>query len=452
METDGLPAPRRNWAILTIALGISMAVLDSTAGAVALPTIARDLGASAAQSIWVVNAFQLTMVVCLLPFASLGEIVGYRRIYRLGLALLVLSSMACALSDSLTMLIFARAMQGVGAAATLGVNAGLLRHAYPQAQLGRGIAINAGVVASVTAFGPSIGAAILAVSSWHWIYAVNVPIGLLVLFGMSRALPATEPQPRRFDLVGAGLNALTFGLIILGVEGLTQGQSPVASAMAIAAGVAFGVLLVRWSLDQPAPIVPIDLLRIPILRLSLLTGVCAFAAQMGGSLMLPFVLQYGYGRSPEMTGLLMTPWPVATLAAAPIAARLVEKYPAGLLGGLGMAAMAMGLVLVALLPPDPGFLDLAWRLALCGRGFGLFQTPNNQALLSAAPIVRAGAAGGLLAIGRLSGFIVGAVAATMLFRLRPEDHGPLWPMLICAAFALLAGMVSLTRIGKEARG
>lgn len=451
METDGLPNPRRNWAVLTIALGVSMTVLDTTAGNVALPTIARELGVSAAQSIWVVNAYQLVLVICLLPFASLGEILGYRRIYRVGMGLFVLSSLACALSESLTMLTLARAAQGVGAAAILSINAGLLRHTYPLARLGRGFAVNASVVATGMAFGPTVGAAIMAVSSWHWIYAVNVPIGLAVLF-LARALPDPEPQPRRFDLVGAGLNALTFGLIILGVEGLTQGQSPVIALAEIVAGLGIGAVLVRWSLSQTAPLAPVDLLRIPILRLSLLTGMCAFAAQMGGSLMLPFVLQYGYGRSAAATGLMMTPWPVATLAMAPIAARLVEKHPAGLLGGIGMGIMAIGLVLLATLPPDPSAFDLAWRMVLCGMGFGLFQTPNNHALLSAAPKARAGAAGGLLAVGRLSGFTLGAVAAALLFRLRPDDHGPLWPMLTCAAFALLAGLVSLTRIGKEVRG
>ncbi len=452
METDGLPTPRRYWAMLSIGLGVCMSVLDSTIANVALPTIARELGVTPAESVWVINAFQVAMVVCLLPFASLGEILGYKRVYRFGIALFTLSSLACALADSLPVLAVARAAQGMGAASILAVNAGLIRHIHPHTHLGRGIAINSAVVGASMAFGPSLGAAVLAACSWHWIFAINVPFGLFILFAVSRALPENEPSPRAFDLVGAGLNAVAFGLIILAVEGLVHGQPPSVAAVQIGIGLVAGAILVRWSLGRPAPLAPVDLLRIPILSLSLVTGMCAFAAHMAANLTLPFVMQYGYGLTPAMTGLLMTPWPLAQLAAAPLAGRLADRYPAGLLGGIGLGVMALGLLLLALLPPDPTAPDMIWRMVLCGLGFGFFQTPNNRALLGSAPRARTGAAGGLLAMGRVIGFTIGAIVAAVLFNLNPTAHDPTAAMLTCAAFAFAAALISLTRIGKEVQG
>ena len=138
---DGLPQPERRWAMIAIGLAIMMAVLDGTIANVALPTIARDLNATPADSVWVVNAFQLVITVLMLPLASLGEIVGYRRVYRIGLAVFTLSSLACALSDSLLALTLARVVQGVGAAGLMSVNAALVRFIYPRRMLGRGIGI-----------------------------------------------------------------------------------------------------------------------------------------------------------------------------------------------------------------------------------------------------------------------------------------------------------------------
>ena len=174
-DTDGLPPPQRYWAIAVVALGITMAVLDSAIANVALPTIAKDLNAAPADSIWVVNAYQLVITILMLPLASLGEVVGYRRVYRVGLVVFTLASLGCALSDSLVMLSAARVVQGIGAAAMLSVNSALVRFIYPSRLLGRGIGINAFVVAVSAAVGPTVAAGILSIASWPWLFAVNVP-------------------------------------------------------------------------------------------------------------------------------------------------------------------------------------------------------------------------------------------------------------------------------------
>jgi MFS transporter, DHA2 family, multidrug resistance protein len=443
-EPDGLPTPRRYWAILAIGLALTLAVLDSAIANVALPTIAGDLHARPAASIWVVNAYQLATVISLLPLAALGEIVGYRRVYQAGLALFVVASLGCALARSIDTLAFARIVQGFGAAGIMSVNGALVRFTYPQNRLGQGIGINAMVVSISSAVGPTVASAVLAVAPWPWLFGVNVPIGLAAIAVAAFALPMTPTTGRKFDWKSALLNAVAFGLLIFGVEMWGRG-SPLFGACTVAAGVVAGVLLCLRELPRPAPLVPFDLLRIPIYGLSVATSICSFTAQMLAFVSLPFYFETVLGRSAVETGLLMTPWPVAVAFAAPIAGHLADRFPAGLLGGIGLAILAVGLGLLSQLSPHAGVIDIVWRMAICGIGFGIFQSPNNRAMMSAAPRRRSGAAGGMLATARLIGQTAGAAGVALIFRL--QGHGATNLTLIVAAIvAAVAACVSLTRL------
>src|SRR6516225_7506433 len=205
---DGLPFPQRYWAILTLGIGMVVSVLDTAIVNIALPTIARDLQTGAAQSIWIINAYQLAVVISLLPLASLGDIFGYRRIYVIGLAVFSLAALVSALSNSLVMLALGRALQGLGAAGMMSVNTALVRFTYPRRQLGRGIAMTAVAVSVSSAAGPSVASAILAVASWPWLFAINVPIGLVTFVLSLRFLPLNPPSEHRFDMASAVLSAL----------------------------------------------------------------------------------------------------------------------------------------------------------------------------------------------------------------------------------------------------
>src|SRR5690242_16267861 len=198
-HADGLPQPQRSWAILTIALGLVMSVIDGSIANVALPTIASNLNASPSFSIWIVNGYQLAVTISLLPLSSLGEIIGYRRVYLAGLVLFTFASLFCALSHTLLLLTVARIVQGFGAAGIMSVNAALVRFTYPRDQLGRGIGINAMVVAISAAVGPTVAAGILAVASWPYLFAVNVPIGIAACALGWRFLPLTRPAAHAFD-------------------------------------------------------------------------------------------------------------------------------------------------------------------------------------------------------------------------------------------------------------
>jgi len=209
-------------------------------------------------------------------------------------------------------------------------------------------------------------------------------------------------------------------------------------------GGALGLLLARYELERSAPLIPFDLLRVRLFSLSLVTSICSFVAQAAALIALPFEIQR-LGRSAVETGLLITPWPVALALAAPVAGRLADRYPAGVMGGLGLTAMAGGLALLALFPHDGTATSFVWRMALCGLGFGLFQSPNNRALLTSAPRARSGAAGGMLGTARLLGQTLGAAGVAILFRAYP-GRGSNLALCAAAAIALLAALVSMVRL------
>jgi MFS transporter, DHA2 family, multidrug resistance protein len=445
---DGLPVPRRYWSIAAIILALSMSVIDSTIANVALPTIGSDFHASKAASIWVINAYQVAILASLLPLASLGEIVGYRRVSQLGMLVFVVASLGCALAPSLLAMSIARVIQGLGAAGIMSVNTALVRFTYPQHMLGRAIGINAFAVATAAAIGPTVASAILAVGHWRWLFAINIPIGIVAIAIANYALPVTERHSRKLNWVGAALHACTFALLVGGLQALAHDTAATLAIGQIVCAFAIGWALVRHEIRLPSPIVPFDLLRIRLFSLSVLTSLCSFTAQMAALVALPFEIQR-LGHSAVETGLFMTPWPVGVGLAAPIAGRLADRYPAGILSALGLLVMAIGMTLLAFFPETGGSGGWIWRMGLCGLGFGFFQSPNNRAMVSTAPRQRSGAAGGLLSTARLLGQTLGAAGVAILFRAYPAGGSNI---ALCAAagVAFGAAIVSLLRLKPQA--
>jgi DHA2 family multidrug resistance protein-like MFS transporter len=452
VHPDGLPLPQRNWAILTIVLGLLMAVVDGAIANVALPTIARDLAASPAFSIWIVNGYQLAITISLLPLSSLGEIIGYRRVYLAGLLLFTLASALCSLSHTLLWLTIARILQGFGAAGIMSVNTALVRFIFPRAMLGRGIGINAMVVAISAAVGPTIAAGILSVGTWPYLFAINIPVGVAALAIGTRYLPHTARARHMFDWPSAGLSAVTFGFGIAAIDSFGHGEAWPFVTGEFATAVTAAIVLVFRQSHAEAPLLPVDLLRIPVFALSIATSIASFCAQMLAFVALPFYLESRFGYSAVEIGLLITPWPIAVALAAPVAARLVERYPAGALGGIGLVLFAAGLGSLAMLPASPAPFDLVWRMALAGAGFGLFQTPNNRTMIAAAPRERSGGASGMLGTARLLGQTIGA-AMVALFLARDAVTGTTAALLTGAGVALFGALVSALRLSSAgARG
>lgn len=445
-SSDGVPLPQRYGAILTIVLGLTMAVLDGAIANVALPTIASDLNASPAASIWIVNAYQIAIVIALLPLSFLGDMVGYRRIYKIGLVVFIFTSLACALSRSLEMLTFARVAQGLGGAALMSVNTALIRLIYPQRFLGRGMGINSFVVAVSSAAGPTIAAAILSLASWQWLFLINVPLGIVAFVLAMRFLPPNSARSKiiRFDLPSAIMNALTFGLLITALSGFAQGsplswcwrRSPLCWW--------WGSSSFAASSRCPSPCCR-STCCVSHSSLSLSALPSAPSARRCWRWSPALFLQSMMGRSEVETGLLLTPWPLATMVMAPLAGYLIEKCHAGLLGAIGLLIMACGLFGLALLPSSPSDLDIIWRMALCGAGFGLFQSPNNHTIVASAPSHRSGGASGMLGTARLLGQSTGAALVALLFNLL-GNNGTHTALLLAGTLAIVAALISGLRV------
>ena len=450
---DGLHGNARHRAMFALALGVLLSTLDYSVANVALPTIGHAVHASAADSIWVINAYQLASLIGLLPLASLAELKGQDRMCRIGLVIFIFSSACCAASQTLPELAMSRVLQGIGGACIMSVNASLVRFIYPGSLLGRGMSLNGLVVALGVAAGPTIAAGVLSVASWRWIFLINLPLGLAALIFATTSLPVMPraSNGRRFDWISATLTALAFGPLVVGLDRLAHHGSPGLSIFLIAAGAVCLAWLVRRQLDIPAPLLPVDLLRLLSFRTAFLVGFMGFIASNFFIIAMPFFFELQLHRSAVQTGLLITPWPLAIVAVSPLVARIADRYPASLLSSIGLCITATGFALLWRMPAHPTNFDIIWRIALAGSGFGLFQPPNNRAILTSAPVHRSAGASGMVSVARLLGQTIGAMLVALVFELLPLDSER-HCMAFGALVALVASLISVGRMWQRGAG
>jgi DHA2 family multidrug resistance protein-like MFS transporter len=306
------------------------------------------------------------------------------------------------------------------------------------------------VVATAFSFGPTIASGILAIGSWPWLFAVNLPFGLIALAIGIKTLPAMPRAKHAFDFLGAAMAAACLGLFIIGIGGAGHRTAPAVVLTTLIAAVVIGWLLMRRQADHPAPMLPIDLFRRPLFALSAATAVCSFAVQGLSFVALPFYFEDLLGRSQVETGFFMTPWPLVVAIMAPLGGRLSDRYSAGILGGLGLVILTLGMALLAMLPANPSIFDIVWRMMLCGFGFGFFQTPNMKAIMTSAPLHRGGSASGMVATARLVGQTTGAAAAALCFGLAGREGATL-ALALGAGFAALGSVMSFLRMAVPAK-
>ena len=454
-------------ALLAVLLAVALSALDTAIANTALPTIGSDLHAPASASIWVINAYQLSIVASLLPLAALGDLWGPRRVFLWGLGIFTAFSLACALSSDLQTLALCRWGQGFGAAGIMSVNIALIRVLFPKERLGRGVGFNALVVGVSSALGPTVASLVLLVAPWQWLFGLNVPLGLLALWFAWPAIPrmhkgsqevdkhglkvggAKSATDHTFDPLTAIATALTFGCLIYALTAAAQRHSSYQLVPFVVLGLIALIYLLRRQGSHPAPMLPVDLLKRPMFALSTLTSITSFAAQGLAFVALPFYFEQTLHRDSVETGFLITTWPILVAIAAPIAGRLSDKYPPGLLGGIGLSVLSFGFVLLAMLPSNPSVLHIVICMAICGVGFGGFQSPNLKAIMSSAPPNRSGGASGVIAMGRLIGQTSGAAVVALCLGLWGDSMGPLIALAIGAGFAGLAALASFSRLWVE---
>jgi DHA2 family multidrug resistance protein-like MFS transporter len=441
----GVPPHMRIQAMVSLMLGVCLSSIDAAIANTALPTMARELHTSEARSVWIVSAYQLTVAAGMLPLARLGEVVGHRRLVIGGQWLFLTASLMCGFAPSLPWLVAARVLQGVGGAATISVNGAMLRFIFPAHRMGRGVGINALVVGVSFAAGPTLASMILSLGSWSWLFWINVPISALAIVLGLATLPNTARSAEPFDVRAALLCAAFFALLIFTLNEAAHGRAWPVLALEATLTAAALLGLLRRQAGAAAPLLPLDLLRRPLFALSSATSICSFVTQALVFVSLPFLLQKVMGFSQIQTGYLITPWPACTALMAPIAGRLSDRYPAGLLGGIGLVMLAAGVLSLALLPAQPAALDIVWRMGLCGAGFGFFQSPNLRTLVMSAPPERSGSASGMVGASRTLGQSMGAAMVAACLHMS-VTHGPWLALWLGAGFAALASAASISRL------
>lgn len=453
-ESAGVVAPsQRMWAVILTSAATVISMIDQTIVNTALPTIAHDVNATAAASIWVINGFQLGLTVGIVPLAAAGDIFGYWRMFRIGLVVFVLASLACCFSQTLFELATSRFVQGLAGAALTVSATPINRLVFPPNMLGRATGYSAMAVALGAAAGPVVSGAILSFASWQWLFAINVPIGLAVYVAAIKMIPKTPGQKRAFDLPSALTSVAMFGLAVFGLDAIGhEGATPIAAAELIGA-VAIGWFFIRRQLATPLPMFAVDLFAQARFTLAVVACYTSFISQTIAFVVLPFSFQTVLGHTPLQVGALLLPWLLASAAVAPISGPLADKYNSSRLAAIGLALFTFGLLCATLLGADPSPLDIAWRMALCGIGYGLFQSPNNRAIQNSAPRERSGGPQAIQSVARVFGQTTGAVIVATVFALDGHAsagsgisaHAVILTMAIGTAWSAIATAVSIWR-------
>lgn len=401
----------RRWLILlAVGIGSFMGALDGSVVNIILPAVSQSFGSDVATIEWVVTIYLLVLSGLLLSFGRLGDLRGNKRIYVTGFGIFVASSMLCGLSGSALMLIVFRGVQAVGAAMLAAISPAILTRNFPPAQRGRTLGLQSMMTYLGLTIGPSLGGWLSSQFSWHAVFYINVPIGLVALLLGMRFIPADLPSEhaQRFDLSGAGTFMAGLTLLLLGLnQGGTWGWT---SAIVLGLlGIALALLVIFVVIESRVdnPMLDLSLFRIRQFSAATLSAVCNYVCINVVTFLLPFYLINGRHLDAAQAGLLLTAQPILMAIVAPISGALSDRIGPRLLGTLGMAILGMGIFTLSRLGQDAPLAMVALGMAVIGFGTGIFISPNSSALMGSAPRARQGIAAGIMATARNVGLVVG---------------------------------------------
>jgi EmrB/QacA subfamily drug resistance transporter len=436
----GSGTPRAGWTLGIVSVAVFMTTLDNLVVTMALPAIRASLGASIQSLEWTVNAYTLTFAVLLLTGAALGDKFGRRRMFVLGLALFTVASAAAALSASTGELIAARAIQGLGAAIVLPLTLTLLSEAMPPQRRGAALGIWGGVSGLGVALGPLVGGAVVSGISWHWIFWINVPVGIALLPLARARLTESYGASGRLDMPGLALaGPALLGITYGAVRGQALGWTSVSILAALAAGIAFGIAFIAWETRAAAPMLPMRFFRSRGFSATNGLSLAMYFGVFGSIFLLAQFFQVAQGYSPLEAGLRTLPWTGMPMIVAPFAGMLSDRIGSRPLmaAGLALQAVAIGWLAVILTPDVPYGLLIA-PFVLAGTGMALVFAPAaNAVLASVAPAAAGQASGATNAIRELGGVLGVAVLASVF-----SAHGS-----YASAQAFTSGLLSALPVG-----
>lgn len=414
------------FVMLSIAMGIFLATIDGSIVNVALPTLTEALGTDFATVQWVVLAYLLTVTTLQAVVGRLADMYGRKTLYNSGFVVFTVGSLLCGLSPTVEWLIAARVLQGIGGALILALGLAIITDAFPPQERGRALGIAGSIVSIGIVLGPTLGGLIIENLSWHWIFFVNVPIGILGTYLAWRYIPRTRPPGgQRFDMAGAATLCM---FLLAFLVGLTTGQrqgftSPEAIGLYVLAAF-FLVTFILLERRHPQPIIAPSLFRSSLFRVNIATGFLVFIA-LGVNALIPFYLELGLGYAVQQVGFLLAVLPLALGITAPISGALSDRVGSRPISVAGLAVTVLAFLLLSTLSTDTTAIGFMLRFLPLGIGVGLFQSPNNSAIMGSVSRDKLGVASSLLAItrslGQTVGFsVLGAVWASLVFQAAGE--------------------------------
>lgn len=426
MQEPAIDYSRKWYVMLAVGVGIFLATLDGSIVNVAMPTLERTLQTSLAIVQWVVLAYLLTVTTLLLSIGRLADIIGKKSIYLTGFMVFTLGSLLCGLSPTVAWLIAARVLQAVGAAMIMALGPAIITEAFPTSQRGQamglsGLAVSLGIIT-----GPMLGGLLLRSLSWHWIFLVNVPVGIVATLISLGCVPATKPRGKqRFDYVGAITMFISLLALLLG---LTFGQELGFTATPILAllGVwlLFLALFLTAELRSDQPMVDLRLFRNTEFSISLITGFITFVLIAGVMFLTPFYLENVLGYDPLTMGQLLSVLPIALGVMAPMAGWLSDRFGTRSITIIGLCVQVIGYGLFSRIHAQTTMLEFVLYLLPVGLGMGIFQSPNNSAIMGTVPQNQLGIASGFLAITRTLGQTTGIALLSALWASRVDFYTP----------------------------
>jgi EmrB/QacA subfamily drug resistance transporter len=447
------------WTLALTSAATFMAALDNLVVTTALPVIREDLAGNLADLEWIVNGYTLPFACLLLFAAALGDRFGRRRVFTAGIALFVVASAAAALATSTETLIAARALQGAGAAALMPLSLTLISAAVPPNRRGMAFGIWGAVNGVAIASGPLVGGTVTEHLSWHWIFWLNVPIGLALIPFVRTRLAETYGPNNRLDLVGTGLaSAGLFGIVLSIVRGHDHGWTSASVLAGFAVGAALLAVFVWWELRTTAPMLPMRFFRSPAFSAINVAGLLMFFGAFGSIFLLTQFLQFIQGYSPQEAGLRMLPWTAVPMVVAPIAGALADRIGGRPIVMSGLLTMAAGLGWFALVnEPDVSYLTQVPAFVLSGIGMAMFFAPSGAILMASVQPAEQGIASGVNNSVREVGGALGVAVLASVFAARGGYETPqmftdgLVPALWLGVASLVAAAVAMLWVPRSLR-
>lgn len=412
------------WLVmLAVSIGTFMSTLDSGIVNVALPTIAEIFNASLTTLEWVVVAYLLTITTTLLMFGRLSDMTGGKKVYNIGFIIFIIGSALCGLATSALLLIVFRVVQAIGASMIMANAPGIVVRAFPESERGKALGLVGTVVAAGVTVGPAVGGVLVGQFSWRYIFFINVPIGIAGALMVHRIIPEQEYyRGQSFDFAGGATFLVGMLALMLGLsKGQDIGWTSSTILLLFLISAIFFAAFVHVEKRVAHPMIDLSIFKNRMFTVGNVAGFISYSL-MFATFILPFYLQDILGFKPTEVGLLLTPLPLMLSVVSPLSGHLSDKIGVRVPTTIGMLVVSAGMLWLSMLSHASTYLDLVIGLVLLGIGQGLFTSPNTSAVMGSVPRPKLGVAGGMMALVRNMGFIVGVAMCVAIFTNRMDYY------------------------------